>query len=425
MEKSTRKSYPHLKLRKENWTPTTSTSRPAAATDIINEQSVTEALNDFKLEVDNEPHQDDRGGFINENDEVDDGPLKLENNNYCPTSCPTTAINQVFNVQSVSEAPNDFKLEVDDESYLNDTNDHTDFPNEELDGEPLMLENDATTIQNDGSVPDEDPLADTETTVDKYAVLLEEPSQQYICSECPRQFSTQKSLTQHITVVHMAARSLPCVVCAKQFGTSSLLDRHVRTHTKEKPEHCNVCHREFRTREELVKHKRVVHLGQSLPRHKCRFCPKQYTSKYHCQVHENKYHENELSSRNLIPWKIKQPTAKSYKCKLCQIVLSSKSGLNHHLQLHSEEQPFKCNICGKGFRRKDYLQGHMFTHTGEGPLKCSTCPKTFLKRLDLTRHIRYWHTNEKPFKCSACARQFARKWDCVRHCRQIHSLKIC
>lgn len=142
----------------------------------------------------------------------------------------------------------------------------------------MKVENDVTALQSDGSVPGDsfDPLADTEILVDKCAVLKEEPSQPYRCSQCSKQLTHQRNLRKHIRVLHMAAhvRTFFCVMCRENFRGNSWSERHIRSHTKEKPNHCPRCHREFRIPRNLLSHIRVHHLGESPARHKCRFCSK-------------------------------------------------------------------------------------------------------------------------------------------------------
>ncbi|XP_047542697.1 uncharacterized protein LOC125075140 [Vanessa atalanta] len=119
-----------------------------------------------------------------------------------------------------------------------------------------------------------------------------------------------------------------------------------------------------------------------------------------------------------------------HKCKICTKRFSDKSGLAHHVQLHSAERPYSCQLCphtcktkkylskhikrvhnvatehecsfcGRKFHYKSLLDNHMYIHTDERPFKCDVCGKGFNSTYSLNTH-KYIHTDIKPFKCQFC-----------------------
>lgn len=130
----------------------------------------------------------------------------------------------------------------------------------------------------------------------------------------------------------------------------------------------------------------------------CKFCKRQFKSKYTRNRHE-KIH---LNNENL-------------KCKLCGKVFSRATDVKRHMTRHTGAKPFICNICEASFtqsgtlaahlRRHDEFKGLTRTHQKvqtEKPYLCSKCGKAFRDSTSLTVHFRL-HTGEKPYGCKICS----------------------
>jgi transcription elongation factor Elf1 len=85
----------------------------------------------------------------------------------------------------------------------------------------------------------------------------------------------------------------------------------------------------------------------------------------------------------------------------------------------SQKVRFLCPIdgCGKVFTRKANGRAHIETHNPNRarPFTCPKCFKSYLRSIDLIRHIDTTHNQTQKHLCSDCGRRFTRKEGLKKH----------
>lgn len=90
------------------------------------------------------------------------------------------------------------------------------------------------------------PTKDTSTkdslSVEATTAKLSDRNQCYLCGKMMK----QKSLSDHIRLVHGNAKSYPCQNCGKCYKSCGALKKHVLVHTGERPFCCSFCGKTYR-----------------------------------------------------------------------------------------------------------------------------------------------------------------------------------
>ncbi|XP_074599068.1 uncharacterized protein LOC141853579 isoform X2 [Brevipalpus obovatus] len=100
------------------------------------------------------------------------------------------------------------------------------------------------------------------------------------CSECPKSYFCQPSLSMHLKT-HKDPHT--CLTCGKKFSRPWLLKGHNRTHTGERPFDCHICGKAFADKSNLRAH---IQTHSKVKPYKCERCGKRFALKSYLGKHE-------------------------------------------------------------------------------------------------------------------------------------------
>ncbi|XP_078506466.1 uncharacterized protein LOC144765880 [Lissotriton helveticus] len=194
----------------------------------------------------------------------------------------------------------------------------------------------------------------------------------YACAECKKTFTGKTHLLLH---EQTHTDWYPYTEHEMRFADKAT---HEKTHSGERPFHCNVCEKSFTQKGNLLQHQ-SVHTGEK-PYH-CTVCSKRFAYKAHLVRHQ-RTHTGE----------------RPYRCTVCSKRFSWKASLVRHQSVHTGQRLYHCTVCSKRFSQNETLVRHQRTHTGERPYHCTVCSKRFSQKATLVRHQSV-HTGQRLYHC--------------------------
>ncbi|XP_013415734.1 GDNF-inducible zinc finger protein 1 [Lingula anatina] len=195
-------------------------------------------------------------------------------------------------------------------------------------------------------------------------------------------FKTDKEQRQSL-LSQDSVGPLKCQFCDEIFQKIRELRRHEKAHGGSKSKSssgrrkastdniCDACGREFKTKQSLIKHKKI--------------------------------HSFE----------------RPFKCSFCERPFLRKADLQRHELIHTGERKFICQYCLKGFRLKGHLQFHLPIHTGEKPFACQYCGQRFIQKGHCEYHERK-HAQQGPVTPQGLCQYCGRLFTSVRYCVLTH-----
>lgn len=180
--------------------------------------------------------------------------------------------------------------------------------------------------------------------------------QTYQCPDCPdEKFSKQTYLRDHLVKVHNKVDVSPRHLMQHQIGNKSLKLPAYEC----KAEDCGV---EFRERAKWVEHQILEHDGKL----RCMFCEHVDEDRDSFEKHLENIHQHQMQTdsddeNNISPLKDQEQT-KSFKCRMCNKRIATKTGLQKHMiKVHNVGgELVKCTLCPADFANDKGLKVHLW-----------------------------------------------------------------
>ncbi|XP_052804416.1 zinc finger protein 117-like [Mya arenaria] len=233
-------------------------------------------------------------------------------------------------------------------------------------------------------------------------------SKDLFCCVCHTEFSSVLDLIRHACKEHPALSILKCPVqnCQMKFHDYNSRIRHLKSaHSEERPYLCEVCGDAFKQTSALKNHTYCIHAeSKDKIKFQCKVCGRVFHKKHGLKAHESLH-----------------TGVRKYACdvKDCEKTFRLQDTYRRHMQLHNNDLKYKCELCGKAYNRVDLLIAHEDKHAGVKPHKCELCAKSFSTKGNLSTHMKI-HEGIR-FDCKVCGRTFGFKSNLNKHVKDFHS----
>ncbi|XP_058811576.1 zinc finger protein 585A-like [Topomyia yanbarensis] len=259
---------------------------------------------------------------------------------------------------------------------------------------------------------------------DSYNMDMEK-YRRFVCRFCDKKFTKKhdhemhekRHLKEKSNDVEFLKRELKCYICNDFIGkTRDDLNVHVVKHNTEwLPYHCQKCdNKKITTARVLCEHLRQHEEGLAV---KCVYCDERFVTLAACQTHERS-HAAEKEADEIIDAKIIAEThnatvvvvdgQKRFQCDKCDRSYTLFSSLRKHQNLHTKSNAYICLKCGRAFIKASSLALHeRRNHDENANFACEGCGKTFRTIGHLLDHrTRTQHYAGKPYICEGCTKTF-------------------
>ncbi|KAK6644609.1 hypothetical protein RUM43_000876 [Polyplax serrata] len=187
-------------------------------------------------------------------------------------------------------------------------------------------------------------------------------------------------------------KEFPCPLCAYTTPYRHRYMEHLSTHYSDK---CTLCDFSGQSAQDLRNHLQDVHNISDIE------------DLSDPQDNNSDYQDDDETPN-------KRGKSKSFKCKQCNYVTTTKLDFWEHSKGHIKaEKLLTCPKCPFVTEYKHHLEYHLRNHFGSKPFKCTKCSYSCVNKSMLNSHLKS-HSNVYQYRCSDCA--YATKY--------CHSLKL-
>ena len=273
----------------------------------------------------------------------------------------------------------------------------------------------------------------------EHVKIHDDPQFQCNFEGCDKKFHLKTNLKAHNDVVHLKAKSVSCDICYKLFYNLSQLRSHMEQHSLDKHV-CEHCSSEFSSSKTLREHIKFKHSDpNSLPT--CTVCHKTFSTPQNLKSHFSRVH---MQERNFIcntcgkgffekvqleiHLSSHESVTTNLECDVCHLKFKNKKTLYYHKKRsHNPENKIHiCYQCGKSYADSHHLNRHMESH-GQKSSFCKICGKSFQSEQKVKAHVRKVHekwrnSNEMSQKCVKCSKTFGNFGSMKRHLKEVHKM---
>ena len=257
------------------------------------------------------------------------------------------------------------------------------------------------------------------------------------CKICDQMFMRKRDLEAHISKVHPEEVVMPhqCNICLKVLRSSETLRYHERQNHRESVAQCEICSKKFSIKKNYDFHMLQAFCDPSKRKKEkqCDKCEMTFRRKCDLDCHIDSRHSDReyhcksegcdkvvTSYRKLKYHMMDRHSEENISCAICHRKFASESSRDVHVKSESckiriekkreaaRNGEFKCSFekCEKQYLTKTHLDRHTMIHTNERPYQCDNCGMAFHQKGSLKEHMRL-HTGEKPYQCQVCPNAYA------------------
>ncbi|KAJ9582355.1 hypothetical protein L9F63_003315, partial [Diploptera punctata] len=287
--------------------------------------------------------------------------------------------------------------------------------------------------------------------------------QEFVCTVrgCREVFSTQGSLSYHLSEVHQQEQKIidaesfkvfQCPYCIVHSTSKLAMRQHVFSYHQENyacdnpmedlGHKCRYCTSLFWRTEDRDDHQVNDHKDKMDTFFKCYVCTHLFSSKVCLNRHVKQMHVDRPNYKS-VSYKCKMclltfpsialmrdhfrdshPTALVFHCRHCNTTLKTKKTLKTHIKnVHSESRRRDCSLCGKVlWSKRAHAIHYRMKHSAASKVgfRCRICQKRFDSKDERKLHYQVDHEGESPYHCAECGKGFASKSGMYGH-RQLHT----